>query len=145
MEFFIKGNVPALKNGKQWTGKYLVSNKRVSEYLKLHGIKKYSSRKKEVFHFEKSETDFEFLNQCKLIKEELKHKTPPYKIGFYFIRSSKHKFDFGNAVELISDLFTAYNVWEDDNMDFLLPFPLEKEGIYYHVDKENSGVIIKIF
>ena len=31
-EYFIKGNVPSLKNSKQWTGKLLISSKRVLEY-----------------------------------------------------------------------------------------------------------------
>jgi hypothetical protein len=142
--YFISGNVPALKNSKQWTGKYLVKSKRVTEYLRLHGIKNYSSSKKEVEHFKTSMYNFQFMNIANQIKEELSKASPPYKIGFHFVRNSNHKFDFGNAFELISDLFTAYNVWEDDNMDYFLPFPLEINGTFYTFDKINPGVFIKI-
>ena len=40
---FIRGSVPALKNGKIWTGRFLVYSKRVKEYLKSHNIKDFSS------------------------------------------------------------------------------------------------------
>lgn len=142
--FFIPGNVPALKNSKQWTGKFLVKSKRVQEYLKLHGIKDYSCVRKEVNHLKVSNRDFEFWRIALKIRELLLNDSPPYKLGFHFVRNSKHKFDFGNAVELISDLFTAYNVWEDDNMDIFLPFPLEINGKFYSYDKNNPGVFIKI-
>lgn len=142
--YFIQGNNPALKSSKQWTGRYLVQNKRVTEYLKLHGIKSYSSRRKEVIHLNKSQSDYEFRKVVEKIKEELQSLTPPYKIGFHFVRKSKHKFDFGNAYELLADLFTAYNIWEDDNMDYFLPFPLEVNNKYYTFNKDNPGVLIQV-
>lgn len=143
-EYFISGNVPALKNGKIFTGKYLVSSPRIKAYLSYHGIKTYSSRKKEIIHLNKSQSNFEFRTVAMQIKEELDKLVPPYKLAFHFVRQSKHKFDFGNACEIISDVFTAYDVWEDDNMDYFIPFPLEIKGKFYTYNKEQSGVIIKI-
>ena len=34
MKWFIPGNVPSSKNGKRWTGKYLISSKTVMKYRK---------------------------------------------------------------------------------------------------------------
>lgn len=142
--FFIPNNVPALKNGKIWSGKFLVKSKQVTKYLKSQDIKNYSSSKKIVEHYKNSITNYHFKNVAEQIKLELSKSNPPYKIGFHFVRNSKHKFDFGNAFELIADLFTAYDVWEDDNMDIFLPFPLEINGKYYSYDKNSPGVWIKI-
>jgi len=142
--YFISGNVPALKNSKIWTGRFLIKSKRVSEYLKLHGIKNYSSGKKQIEHFKTSVSNFEIKQIADKIKLELLNNKTPYKIGFHFVRNSKHKFDFGNAFELIADLFTAYDVWEDDNIDIFLPFPLEINSKYYSYDKNNPGVFIQI-
>ena len=33
-EIFIAGNVPSSKNGKRWTGKYLIHSKTVMNYIK---------------------------------------------------------------------------------------------------------------
>ena len=32
-EIFIKGNVPSSKNGKRWTGKYLIHSKTTMKYI----------------------------------------------------------------------------------------------------------------
>ena len=34
MKWWIPGNVPSSKNGKRWTGKYLISSKTVMKYRK---------------------------------------------------------------------------------------------------------------
>lgn len=142
MEIFIPHNVPSLKNSKQWTGKYLVKSKTVQKYLRKHGIKTYSSGKKTVTGY--ATIDDSFKQYSIAIKEQLINIEPPYKLYFYFIRESKRKFDFGNTVEILADLFTAYDVWEDDNVDYFLPFPYVIDDSVYKVDKLNPGVIIKI-
>lgn len=68
----------------------------------------------------------------------------PLKIGFHFVRGTKHKFDFTNMVQIIADLFTAHGFIEDDNMDCFLPYPLEKEKRYYSFDKNNPGVWLEL-
>ncbi|MBR8748712.1 hypothetical protein IX317_000371 [Fusobacterium sp. DD29] len=116
---YISGNVPSSKNSKQWTGKFLISSKTVREYVKEHDI------------------------DWKLKKEEFKKlisgKEKPYKIGFYFIRSTKRKFDYINACQLPCDLMTKHKWIEDDNCDEIIPVFLG-----YKVDKETAGVIIKV-
>lgn len=85
--------------------------------------------------FEQLRTDFEKV---------LEGKDPPFKVGLHFVRSSKRKFDFNNANQIIADLLVAHDIIEDDNMDYYLPYPLEMDGKYYTVDKESAGVYIKI-
>lgn len=64
-------------------------------------------------------------------------------VKFHFVRGSKHKFDFGNAMELIADLMTAHNLLIDDNMDYFIPMPLKIGNNWYSYNKNNPGVIIK--
>lgn len=118
-EIFIPGNVPSLKNSKQWTGKYLVPSKTVSRYLKEHII------------------DYEKLIYW--FYEQFKNKHKPYKISFKFIRGTKHKFDYVNAAQLPLDIMVDLRILDDDNADEVIPV-FEP----YEYSKENPGVIIKI-
>lgn len=116
---FIKGNVPSSKNSKHWTGKMLINSKTVMKY------KKYSA-------------DDWWRNGIKF-KEMIKGKEKPYRIGFYFIRDSKRKFDYINAAQLPLDLMQEYDWLDDDNMENVIPVFLG-----YEVDKENPGIRIEI-
>lgn len=116
---FISLNVPSLKNSKRWTGKYLISNQRVMEYKKA--------------------TEPQYKALAPTLIDELNNKTKPYKISFKFVRGSKHKFDYINAVQLPMDLFVKYGILEDDNADEVIPI-FEP----YEFDKENPGVYITI-
>lgn len=140
---FIPGNIPSLKNSKQWTGKYLVKSNTVNNFLKSFGIKNYSSSKKTVDIYSKSIDTFKpYIIQLKNI---IGSQNVPYKLRFYFVRKTKSRFDFGNAVEIISDMFTAYDLWDDDNCDNFLPFPWIIDNSCYKVDKDNPGVYISVF
>jgi hypothetical protein len=118
-EFFIRTNVPSLKNSKRWTGKYLISSQSVMEYLKA--------------------TKYDYLGLKKDMLKELENKTKPYKISFKFIRGSKHKFDYINAVQLPLDILVDIGVLNDDNANEVVPI-FES----YEYNKEYPGVIIKI-
>jgi len=142
---FIKGSVPALKNGKIWTGRFLVYSKRVKEYLKSHNIKSFNSsergdKKKEVIHFKNGINTFEI--EAMKIKDILSTLEPPYKFQFHFVRDTKHRFDFGNGVELLADLFTSYGIIADDNMDIFHPSILYIDGKGYSYDKNGGGVFV---
>ena len=116
---FIKGNVPSSKNSKRWTGKMLINSKTVMRY--------------------KKNTCDEWWCNCLKFKELIKNKEKPYKIGFYFIRDSKRKFDYINAAQLPLDLMQEFDWVEDDNMENVIPVFLG-----YEVDKENPGIRIEI-
>jgi hypothetical protein len=124
MKIFIKGNVPSSKNSKQFvtfkTGKkMLINSKTVRNYIKNHSD--------------------EWWQQGIKFREMIKGKEKPYRIGFYFIRDSKRKFDYINAAQLPLDLMQEFGWIEDDNMTNVIPVFLG-----YEVDKENTGVRIEI-
>jgi len=141
-EFFINGNVPSLKNSKIKTSKGIFPSKTVVKYLKSLGIKRYSSKRKEVVHYINKKVVLPTYK--KDWDKEIKNKKYPYLIGFHFIRGSKHKFDFHNAVQILADLFTAYDFIEDDNMDYFIPLPYKKNNKWYSYNKEKPGVWIRI-
>lgn len=139
---FIPGNIPSLKNSKIMTSKGLFSSKTVKKFLRSHGIQSYSSKDKIVKGYVKTPDTFRPYTVA--LKKLLNNYQPPYILAFYFARKSKTKFDFGNGVELLSDLFTAYDVWKDDNCDYFLPVPWIIDGSCYKVDAKNPGVYIKV-
>ena len=116
---FIPGNVPSSKNGKRWTGKYLIHSKTVMNYIK-HSKEHWVNNK------------FRFL-------ELLEDKDIPYNISFKFIRNSKRKFDYINPCQTVQDLMVKYEYLQDDNCKYIIP-SFEP----YEVSKDNAGVIIKV-
>lgn len=139
---FLEGNVPSSKNSKVKTKRGVFASKTVKKYLQNLGIQKYSVSKKEVLGYKTRPNKFEELREQ--FEEQLQDKENPIKIGFHFIRGTKHKFDFHNMVQIVADLLVAHNFIEDDNMDYFIPFPLKYKGKYYSFDKDNPGVFIKI-
>ena len=118
-EIFIAGNVPSSKNGKRWTGKYLIHSKTVMNYIK--------------------QTKQDWINNKEKFKELIQDKEMPYKIEFTFIRNSRRKFDYINPCQTTQDLMVTYDYIEDDNCNCMIPSFGE-----YKYDKENSGVKIKV-
>lgn len=117
--FFIPENTPSSKNGKQWTGKYLVHSKQSQVYYK-------------------NTHDFWLNLQPAFVKELQKFKKP-YKVEFTFVRKSRHKFDYVNPLQTVLDQMVKYKWIEDDNADEIKP----SFGDYIY-DKMNPGVTIKI-
>jgi hypothetical protein len=117
--FFILGNVPSSKNGKRWTGKYLIHSKTTMRYIK--------------------ETKEDYLRLKDKFVKELSKQDAPYTISFKFIRNSKRKFDYVNPLQTVQDLMVKYGWIEDDNATFLLPV-FEP----YEYNKVKPGVLITI-
>jgi len=150
---FIPHSVPSLKNSKVKTSKGIFSSKAVKKYLNLLGIQSYSSSKKIVKGYVTRPNEFEkFRKQFELL---LENKDFPVLISFHFVRNSKRLFDFGNATEVLFDLLTAHDIIPDDNVKYIFPSVMSREGIlptsdnfrqheWYSVDKENPGVYILI-
>ena len=101
MKWFIPGNVPSSKNGRRWTGKYFIASKSVVNYRK--DTKQYYQKYTKEFRDE--------LNKYKL----------PVKIGFTFIRSTRHKFDYINPAQTVQDDMLSHNWIDDDNAENILP------------------------
>lgn len=72
------------------------------------------------------------------------HGEKPVKIGIHFVRQTKSKFDFHNICQILFDLMVAFDIIEDDNIDCILPFPMEIDGKWYSVDKNNPGAWIAV-
>lgn len=120
-EYFIKGNVPSSKNSKQ----FVIRTKRLID-------SKTTRKYKEDF------SNYYLMYRNDFVSH-LKDKNKPYKIAFKFIRDSKRKFDYHNAIQVVADLMVKYGWIEDDNADIILPVFEE-----YEYSKENPGVVIKI-
>lgn len=119
IRWWIPGNVPSSKNGRRWTGKYFIASKAVMNYRKA--------------------TKDIYLEYAEDFKQKLGKIDLPVKISFYFIRGSRHKFDYINPAQTVQDDMVKYGWIEDDNAEFIIP-AFEQ----YTYDKENPGVIIKI-
>jgi len=116
---FIPGNVPSSKNGKQWTGKYLVSSKSTQAWYKNSKDSMQSNKDSFLFW--------------------LKDLEAPYHVAFKFIRKSRHPFDYVNPLQTIQDAMVKHGWIEDDNADVIVPVLLP-----YEYDKEKPGVYISI-
>lgn len=118
-DIFIPGNTPSSKNSKVWTGKFLVNSKTVTEY--------------------KNNTTL--IYRSKKVKfRKLVEKLPyPYKIGFYFTRDSKRRWDFINIVQCVADLMVDEGWIDDDDVNHFIPVYLG-----YEIDKKNPGVRISV-
>jgi len=139
-KIFIPGNVPSLKNSKIATKKGVFPSKTVVKYLRSLGIKHYSLRDKTVKGYVNRPNLFQ---PCADIIKENIAQDYPVNFGFHFIRDSKRKFDFHNAVHIIADLLVIHGVISDDDMDHFIPYCHKNEnGNYYSIDKESPGVWI---
>ena len=134
---FISGNIPSSKNSKI-NGKFF--SKTVMKFLRSHGIQSFSSSKKFVKEYKTIPMTFPVEELTQLFKD----KEFPLIVGMHFIRGTRHKCDFGNMQQILADLFTAFDIIPDDNMDYFFAVPFPIEGKYYSYDKETPGVIIKI-
>jgi len=122
---FISGNVPSSKNNKVWTGKRLIWSKRALLY--------------------KKSTEKLFLENKLKFLEMIEGKPKPIKIGFHFLRGTKHKWDFVNMVQTLQDLMVVHGYIKDDNTDEIIPFPFEIDNKFYsNTTQEKSGVFITI-
>ena len=63
----------------------------------------------------------------------------PYLVGFYFIRTTRQRFDYPNLMQGAMDLMVEHKWLEDDCMDIIKPIPAG-----YEVNKEHQGLIISV-
>lgn len=137
---FIPGNTASSKNSKINTSKGSFMSKTAKKYLRSLGIQSFSSSRKEVKLYKTIPLSF----PVEELKNELKDASLPMFIGMHFVRGTRHKADFGNLQQLIADLMTAFDIIEDDNMDYFYAVPMLIEGEWYSYNKENPGVYIKL-
>lgn len=118
---FIGKNVPSSKNGKIVTkSKRVIQSKLCSEYRNIMG---------ELFQ--------QNLKEWEKMK---KGKGYPIKVGFYFYRDSRRRWDFVNIVQIIADMMQDYLYIPDDDTKHFIPVYLGEEL----AKKEKSGFKMKI-
>lgn len=139
---FISGNIPSSKNSKVATSKGVFHSKTVTKWLREQGIQHYSVSKKEVTLYKTKPCIFPVEQLLQLLS--VSHGTKPVKIGIHFVRQTKAKFDFHNICQILFDLMVAFDIIDDDNMDCVLPFPMEIDGKWYSIDKNKPGVWIAV-
>ena len=133
---FIPHNVPSLKNSKIATTHGVFHSKTCRRYLQKIGVKKYG---KTVEDYRTRENLFR-----KSVGNYFDNREYPIAVGFHFVRDSRRKFDFHNAVQILADLLVAHGFIVDDDMDHFLPCPLYKDRMWYSIDKQNPGVWLEI-
>ena len=129
---FIPENVPALKNSK----KIITLGKRCpvckkgaySSLVPSSRVEKWRRDTKPFWLKHKAE----FLSDLEQI--EL-----PAEVAFIFVRGSRHKFDYTNALDTVQDEMVKHGWLEDDNADCIIPV-IEP----YRYDKELPGVFIEV-
>lgn len=146
---FIGGNVPSSKNSKKiisiWTGKSACCN---APYIKTANGHVCTKCNKPTFIGKRPKlveseltTDYREKNAIEYLKisKMFEGVQKPIRVGMYFIRDTKRKFDYNNASQIITDMLVTARCIPDDNADEIIPVFLG-----YHVDKENPGVFIVI-
>ena len=139
---FISGSIPSSKNSKVATSKGVFHSKTVTKWLREQGIQHYSVSKKEITYYKTRPCIFPVEQLSQLLSAS--HGIKPVKIGIHFVRQTKAKFDFHNICQILFDLMVAFSIIEDDNMDCILPFPMQMNGAWYSVDKNTPGAYITI-
>lgn len=131
MRIFIPGNVPSLKNSKQI----------IQIPIKGGCGKKRPmlTSSKSVKAYERNTLMYWKINASKFREEAKWHQGKPLNVAFKFLRGSKHKFDYTNALDTVQDLMVRYGWIPDDNADEILPVIKP-----YEYNKSTPGVLIWI-
>ena len=130
---FIPFNTPSLKNSKVATKHGVFHSASVRKYLQKIGVRKYGSKGVEDYKTRPNlfrEAVGDYFNSVEF----------PAIVRFHFVRDSRRKFDFINAVQIVADLLVAHGCIADDDMDHFLPEPLWMDGKAYSIDKQKPGV-----
>lgn len=129
---FIPFNVPSLKNSKQIVSMGPRCPKckkgKWSSLTSSKAVKKW-----------KRETKPYWIQHKKQFQKLLEGKEKPYRIKFTFVRKSRHKFDYTNAMDTIQDEMVHHGWLPDDNADIIIPIPGR-----YRYNKEEPGVWIQV-
>ena len=118
-KIYISGNVPSSKNSKMWTGRMLISSKTVRKYI--------------------AATEYDWMANKSKFLTMIDGLEKPYKIHFKFIRDSKRRFDYINALQCPLDLMVKNGYLEDDNADNVIPV-IEP----YEYKKGEGGLILSV-
>jgi hypothetical protein len=149
---YLRGNIPSLKSSQQirqmFTGKsaccnapYVKNATRDYTCTKCHNKCQLGTRAR-LDHSDRvqeyiEENSKQYIDNRPLFLKLIEGQTKPIYVGIYFIRESKHRWDFHNAIQLTADLMTKHSMIPDDDVNNFIPVYLGS-----HHDKEHSGAII---
>jgi hypothetical protein len=141
---WIPGNVPSKKNDKVVQFKFSKFHMKGKVKISMGGrpalaFVAQGARTKKY----ETETKKHYINNRELFHRLVERLEKPYYIQFYFVRSSKRKFDFNNANHTVTDLMVKYEWLEDDDCSIMLPIPPLNQQTH-HVDTKNPGVWITV-
>ena len=123
MSIFINGNVPSQKNSKR---------------ILKRGNKRFIGSSDLVLTY-KAKSEGEWLLKRNTFLSMLEGLDPPFHISFRFVRDSKRKFDYTNALDTVQDCMVTHKWLTDDNCDILIPVIVP-----YSVNKLKPGVWIDV-
>lgn len=118
---FIGKNVPSKKNSK-----IITRNKRIISSKLTRGYEQWISNLMQ--------------SNFKEWEKMTCNKTYPFKVGFYFYRDSRRKWDFVNIIQTIADVMQDYQYIIDDDTKHFIPIYLGEEL----TKKEKSGFKMKL-
>jgi hypothetical protein len=125
---YIPYDVISLKSSRDWGYVYTKDKGRIPT---LKYSEQYNTYVLLTANYWQKNRDF-FLSLIKDLK-------PPFNIGFWFIRSTRSRFDYVNMIQGPQDMMVRYKWIEDDNADIIIPHSLG-----YEIDKERQGLVIKV-
>ncbi len=156
---FLKGNVPSSKNNKELGYYFLKPAQESSWYIKKGD--QFKKIRPTLRNSDRTEAYIkhivaQIIEYKPRFKELVKNLPKPYIIQLHFVRDSRHRFDFGNAGQIISDSISGHywkndkkiphiaTCWvEDDSMDDLIFVPPLKPPFYTY-DKVSPGVWLTV-
>lgn len=130
---YIPGHVPSFKNSKR-----IITSKN-----KLGKIKRSLIASKAWSNYEKNYRIFYKARTKGMFKHLFKGESYPLKVGFFFIRKTKQKFDFHNICAGVLDLMQHEEWIPEDDIEHIVPFPFIIDESWHFVDKKFQGLLIK--
>lgn len=137
---FIPGNVPSLKNGKDII-RIPIKGAKQCPCCKTRKSRPMITSNKTVKKYAKESAAF-YKTYGQMFRNAVKDMPKPLRIGFRFIRGSRHKFDYSNALDTVQDLIVEHGWIPDDNCNEMIPVLHEYQynytdpGVYISIEKE---------
>lgn len=123
--FFIPGDVPSSKNGKQF-----FKNKKTG--------KMFIAKSNAALAYQKVAANW-YATLGPMFRKKLEGLQKPYRIEFHFVFSKKMRFDYHNMCQLPYDMMTESGWIDDDSADELIPYFKP-----YSINRKKPGLYISI-
>jgi len=134
-------NVPSSKNSKAIKWLFKSMKGKVSAYMQMgkggrRAVTPIISENKRCVDY-REQTKAYWIDRKKYFHRMIEGLEKPYIIEFTFVRKTRTRFDFHNAVQLPCDLMVEHGWIEDDDMRNILPVPPLPPRKPFIVDKKS--------